>query len=82
MLHTTVTSSNLKEVWWQSETLYIQFNKGGVYAYKDVPLEKYNALVGAESIGSHFHSHIKAEHQCMPPGSFTLPDEMFQSVQD
>lgn len=34
---------------------------GKVYRYPDVPAEAHDKLRGAESIGSHFHAHIRKQ---------------------
>lgn len=52
-------SSNVAELAWANETLYIKFHKSGWYAYAGATLADYTALRDAESVGGHFHSHIK-----------------------
>ncbi len=54
-----VTSSNLESVGYEYDTLYIRFNKGGLYAYYNVPVDVYNALLQAPSKGKFFHVYIK-----------------------
>ena len=44
------------------QCLYITFNKGGQYKYSDFPKNKFDELVNAESMGKHFHAHIKGKH--------------------
>lgn len=53
-----VTSSNLESVGYEYDTLYIRFNKGGLYAYYNVPVDVYNALLQAPSKGKFFHVYI------------------------
>lgn len=45
-----------------TNTLHIQFKKGGTYTYANVPPEKYAALTSAESFGSHFLKNINGVH--------------------
>ena len=60
MTRTAVTSSNLRSVGYDpaSRILEIEF-KNGVYQYADVPLEVYEALMAAASLGRYFAQHIK-----------------------
>lgn len=56
-----VQSSSLKEVGYDPETktLRVRFAGGGIYEYHDVPSEKHQELMAAESIGAHHARHIK-----------------------
>lgn len=60
-----VNSSQIASVGYDSpsETLAIQFHtgveRGIVYHYTPVPSGMYHSLIGAESIGKFFGSHIK-----------------------
>lgn len=58
---TPVTSSQIKEVGYDAEsrTLYIKFNRGGMYSYNPITEEGYRSLMGAESLGKYFHENIK-----------------------
>lgn len=52
-------------------TLTIKFNDkvdkpGGVYQYPDVPREKYDGLLAAESKGTYFGEHIKGADRNNP----------------
>lgn len=65
-MHTTqiTGSSNISEVSWADDTLYIKFAKhGDVYRYSGVPFDAYTALVQAESVGKHFHAAIKPNYE-------------------
>lgn len=64
MNRTPVKSSNIKSVGHDpaTKTLEVEFNSGGVWRYADVPAEKHQALIGADSIGKHFGQHIKGVH--------------------
>jgi len=59
MLQTTVESSNIERVGWNCETLFIGFKNGSSYSYADVPLDTYNQLVEAPSVGKEFHASIR-----------------------
>ena len=41
------------------EGSYIKFNSGDVYRYGDVTAEELRALARADSVGSHFNTHLK-----------------------
>ena len=45
------------------QCLYITFQKGAQYKYSDFPKHKFDALINAESMGKHFHAHIKPHHK-------------------
>ncbi len=55
----SVSSSNIASIGYEDNTLYIQFNSGGLYSYCNVPLSVYNSLMSADSKGKYFHAHIK-----------------------
>lgn len=59
MINTYVSSSNINRVGWANKVLYVQFNHGGVYAYKEADFSVYANLVAAESVGQHFHQNIR-----------------------
>jgi hypothetical protein len=55
-----VQSSNIKSIGHDGDkTLSVEFKNGGVYHYHDVTPAQHAALVGADSVGGHFHSNIK-----------------------
>lgn len=56
-----VTSSNLKDVGYDSQTftLEIGFLNGRVYQYFNVPEARYDGLMNASSKGSYFDAYIK-----------------------
>lgn len=43
----------------ETKTLAVTFSNMATYHYFDVPPEAHAALIGAESIGSHFYRHFK-----------------------
>lgn len=42
--------------------LYLKFNSGEVYCYRNVPVERYTELLAAESKGAYIRSHILNQH--------------------
>jgi hypothetical protein len=56
-----VTSSQIKSIGYAGSTLYIEFNKGTVYAYSDVPESFFEALKASESKGIYFGKEIKGK---------------------
>ncbi|TDM54183.1 KTSC domain-containing protein [Aliivibrio fischeri] len=60
MERTTVSSSNLVSVGYDSDsmTLEVEFNNG-IYQYYDVPEYIYDELMNAPSVGSYLHHNIK-----------------------
>ena len=63
MERTRVDSSNINEVGYEAETktLQVQFKNCGVFNYPGVDPKEYVALLGAESVGKHFHANIRAD---------------------
>ena len=47
----------------KSRTLEVIFRTGGKYRYKNVPSDKYDALLSAESIGKYMHRHIIGRYE-------------------
>ena len=56
-----VDSTNLSSVGYDdsTSTLYIRFNRGGLYAYYDVPRNIFTGLLNAYSKGEYHKEHIK-----------------------
>lgn len=61
---TPVDSSNIVSIGHDAdnEVLEIEFKGGAVYTYVGVSKAKYDELVNADSIGKHFHAHIRNSH--------------------
>jgi len=61
MERTTVSSSNINSIGYEAETqtLEIEFMRGSVYQYSDVPVEEYEAIMNADSKGKYFNANIK-----------------------
>ena len=60
-----VTSSNIARVKYleEDQILYVQFMNGGIYRYFEVPLDTYQNLVSASSVGSTFYHTIRKDTQ-------------------
>ena len=56
---TPVSSSNLSSVGYENGTLYIRFHNGRLYAYYNVPVSVYEALMSAGSHGKYFNANIR-----------------------
>lgn len=56
-----VQSSNLASISYElfTHTLEVEFKNGRRYRYFKVPPEIYDGLIGADSVGSFFHKHIR-----------------------
>ena len=55
-----VSSSNVKSIGYNINTsiLEVEFKNGRVYQYFNVPINVYNALINASSIGKYLNSNI------------------------
>lgn len=42
-----------------TQLLKIKFKSGGTYHFEGVPADAHHKLMAAESIGKHFHAHVK-----------------------
>lgn len=62
-----VNSSSLAAVGYDPtvRTLVLEFRNGGTYAYFDVPLSRYRALLKASSMGEHFMHPIRDRYRCV-----------------
>ena len=63
MNHIAVKSSNIKSVAYDPYTrvLEVKFLNGKHFRYMDVGPKAYDALMGAESVGKHFATHIRSQ---------------------
>lgn len=59
MIRHRVSSSDIYSIGYESGTLEIEFNSGGIYQYYNVPLQIAQGLMSATSHGRYFHSVIK-----------------------
>ena len=62
MIETPVQSSNLARVGWEDGNLYVQFNSGQCWRYLGVPIEGYQELVAAPSVGKHFLRNVRGQY--------------------
>ena len=62
---TPVSSSNIDAVGYREDdrTLHVRFASGSTYSYRDVDPEEHQALIEAQSIGSHFANHIRPHYK-------------------
>lgn len=58
-----VISSNVAEIGWEEESLYVRFKSGALYQYFDVPVEVYEAMVIAPSKGKFLHQEVKDTYE-------------------
>lgn len=56
-----INSSNISAIGHNpyTNTMRVQFANGNTYAYHDVPRDVHEALVNADSVGSHFSQNIR-----------------------
>jgi hypothetical protein len=66
----SVSSSSIMEVGYdqESQTLEIEFLKGSVYQYFNVPLNVFDELINASSKGQYFNGNIKDRFPCARVG--------------
>lgn len=62
---TEVESSNILRIGVGESTgrLFVEFHKGSVYAYSGVSEEAIEEFKSADSVGKHFHEHIKGQFE-------------------
>ena len=58
-----VSSSNIAEIGYEDNTLYVRFNNGALYAYYNVPEIVYSSLMSAPSHGKYLAQHIKGAYR-------------------
>lgn len=61
MKRQSVTSSNIKSIWYDTENhiLEVEFINSGIYQYSWVSQWVYQSLLSAGSVGPYFSSNIK-----------------------
>ncbi len=62
MERTPVTSSNIRAIGYETDTLEVEFNSGLVYQYHGVPVNEHEAMMNAESKGKYLNAHIKGHY--------------------
>lgn len=62
--HRPIESKTIKSVGYDShnQEMHVTFHNSGTYVYSDVPPEKHQALMNADSHGNHLHHNIKGAH--------------------
>lgn len=62
---TPVTSSNIAAIGYDPEAreMHVQFKSGGIWIYADVPPEAHEEFASAESVGKHFHAHVRSKFE-------------------
>ncbi len=65
MQRQAVSSSNIASIGYDQamQILEVEFTNGTVYQYFNVPLQVYEALMGAGSHGTYLNAHIKRQYQ-------------------
>lgn len=57
-----IDSRALKAVAWENDTLFLKFNNGKLYKYKEVDRAKFDGIMGAKSAGEYYNAYIKGKH--------------------
>lgn len=55
-------SSNIAATAHDGSALFVKFKNGGVFKYPGVSADEHQAMLKADSVGSHFHRHVKAKY--------------------
>ena len=60
-LSPVANSSNVAAIGYHAPTrrMAVQFKSGSTHIYADVKPEDHAAFAGAESVGKHFHAHVR-----------------------
>mgnify|MGYP001596766124 CR=1 FL=1 len=68
------SSSNIAAHGYDAATkeLRVEFKNGGLYRYADVPVDVAYEFMNAESVGRHFHAHIRHNYT----GIRVVPDDI------
>lgn len=63
--YVSVESSNVAKVGYipEKEELHVIFKSDSHYSYEKVPVEVYNNLIKAESVGKYFNENVKKNYQ-------------------
>ena len=67
-----VRSSNIDEVAYNGDSLYVSYKAGNTYKYTSVPREVYNNLLESDSKGRFINSNIKEKYKYMKIDKQTL----------
>jgi len=81
-----VDSSSLKAIDYKGDALYVMFQNGTIYRYKDVPRHVYAKMLQSQSIGSFFYKSVRQafEYDRVDPKQVevTLGDEVLKKADD
>jgi len=60
-----VKSSNIKSVGYdaKNESVYVEFNNGGVYRYMGVPQVEFDKFISSPSVGRHLNTEFKGTYE-------------------
>lgn len=58
-----VESSNIEKIGYLNEDLYVGFKSGALYKYKNVPKEKFDEFLKAESKGRYMNEFKKNNYE-------------------
>lgn len=68
-------------------SLFIQFQNGTCFLYRDLPIDLIKAALEAESIGKFFHANLKGQYEgeqleshCIQPEPEEEDDDMFAPI--
>lgn len=63
-----VESSNIAAIGHDPDTneLHVEFKNGAKHSYADVPPERFQMLLNADSVGKHFNAHVKGRFDSKP----------------
>jgi len=73
---TLITSSQIKSVGFKDNTLYIEFNKGTVYTYSDVPKLCFKLMLKVENPGKYFSEYIKGKYDFIKTDKIVTNNEI------
>lgn len=59
MLRQAVVSTDIRSIGYENGVLEIEFLKGGIYTYPNVPREHYEFMISHSHPGTYFHRVIK-----------------------
>lgn len=67
---TPVQSSNIEAIGHDPVTneLHVKFKTGATHIYAGVTAEQHDAMRDAESVGKHFHAHVKGKFESRKVG--------------
>lgn len=71
-----VESSNISALAFEEPSyLFVRFNSGDTYRYKNVPREVFTEMLEAESVGKAFHRLIRSQPETYPFQKLDLVSE-------